>query len=68
MIRVNKLKGLMTEHGYSQTQISKELGITPVTFRKRIKKGVFGSDEIEMLCKLLKIEDPATIFFANDVT
>ena len=33
-----------------------------------MKKGVFGSDEIEQMIQILKIKDPMSIFFAQMVT
>ena len=33
-----------------------------------IKKGVFGSDEIEALMSILDIKDPMPIFFSHVVT
>ena len=46
MIKTKKLKGVIVESGYSQADIAKELGIAPKTFYSKMKKGVFGSDEI----------------------
>jgi transcriptional regulator with XRE-family HTH domain len=68
MILVNELKGRITANGYNQTQIASMLGITPKTFTLKMQKGVFGSDEIEKMIKILKIEDPVKIFFADEGT
>ncbi len=68
MIQVNKLRGLIAEKGLSQTDVAKEIGITPKTFYEKMKNGVFGSDEIEVMINLLDIEDPVSIFFAQKVT
>lgn len=65
MIRTDKLNGLITENGYTKAQIAGMLGITPKTFYGKMKKGVFGSDEIEKMISILKIDDPVNIFFAN---
>lgn len=61
---VNELKGRIVAKGYTQEQIAKMLCITPNTFRHKLAKGVFGSDEIEILIKALDIKDPVAIFFA----
>ena len=66
MINTNKLKGLITEKGYSQKSIAKAIGIVPKTFYVKMKRGVFGSDEIEKMIFLLDIDDPASIFFAKE--
>ena len=68
MIQVNKLKGLIVENGLTQADVAKEIGITPKTFYEKMKAGVFGSDEIEIMIRLLNIEDPVSIFFAKEVT
>ena len=41
------------------------IGITPKTFYEKMKIGVFGSDEIQVMIDNLKIEDPIAIFFAR---
>lgn len=68
MIRTDKLRGKIAEKGYSQADVAKEIGITPKTFYDKMKNGVFGSDEIEIMIELLDIEDPVSIFFAPNVT
>ena len=49
MIRTDKLKGIIVENGYSQNDVAREIGITPKTFYDKMKKGVFGSDEIQKM-------------------
>ena len=68
MIDTNKLKGLIVERGYSQSDIAKMLGITPKTFYERMNRGIFYSNEIEKMINILSISDPVTIFFADAVT
>ncbi|MCI8348703.1 MAG: helix-turn-helix transcriptional regulator [Firmicutes bacterium] len=68
MIDTNVLKGKIAEKGLSQAKVAKKIGITPKTFYEKMNKGVFGSDEIEVMIKLLGIEDPSKIFFAQQVT
>lgn len=65
MIDVNKLRGVIAERGMSQQNVAEHLGITRNTFYSRMKKGVFGSDEIEKMIVLLDISNPIEIFFAN---
>lgn len=64
MININRLKGIIVENELSQAKIAKELGMTPKTFYNKMKKGVFDSDEIEEMIKLLHIDNPTEIFFA----
>lgn len=68
MINTNKLKGIIVENGYTQQDVAQMIGITPKTFYEKMKKGVFGSDEIQIMIDNLDIDDPAGIFFAEKVT
>ena len=66
MIRTDKLLGKIAEKGYSQVDMAKAIGITPKTFYAKMKAGVFGSDEIEIMIDKLTIDDPMAIFFAKE--
>lgn len=68
MVNTSKLKGIIVENNKTQEQVAKAIGITPKTFYLKMKKGVFGSDEIEKMINLLNIDDPVSIFFAHEVT
>ena len=61
------LKGKIVANGYTQSEVAEKIGVTPKTFSLKLKKGVFGSDEIEKMIKLLHIENPMEIFFVEDV-
>lgn len=65
MINVNALKGKIAERGKTQTDVAKAIGIAPKTFYDKMSKGVFGSDEIEIMIDYLSIEDPMKIFLGN---
>lgn len=66
MIDVNALRGEIARNGYRQSDIAKKIGIAPKTFSEKMKKGVFGSDEIEVMIQVLHIADPVSIFFAGE--
>lgn len=68
MIRTDELRGIIVKNGFSQLSIAKKIGITPKTFYEKMKKGVFGSDEIQIMINELNIENPMDIFFAKEVT
>lgn len=68
MIDRNELKGVIAKNGMSQSGVARILGITPKTFYDKMKKGVFDSDEIEIMIYILNIEDPVEIFFVKNVT
>jgi len=65
MVDVNRLKGIIVQNGKTQEEVAKNIGITPKTFYAKMKKGIFGSDEIEKMIDILNIEDPTPIFFAK---
>ena len=65
LIRTDKLRGVIAEKGYSQSDIARKIGITPKTFYEKMKIGIFGSDEIEVMINMLHIDDPVPIFFAK---
>lgn len=65
LILINELRGKIKAKGYTQEKLAKELGISPKTLSKKINKGIFGSDEIEKMIKILGIENPMGIFFAK---
>ena len=68
MLAADKLKKVILEWGYSQAEIARKLGITPKTFYKKMKKGVFLSNEIEAIIEILELENPFDIFFASQVS
>ncbi len=68
MIRTDELRGIFAKNNKSQTDIAKLIGVTPKTFYMRMQKGVFGSDEIQIMIDELHIENPMDIFFAKIVT
>lgn len=68
MIRTDELKGIIAKNGLSQVKVAKMIGVTPKTFYEKMKIGIFGSDEIQIMIDKLNIENPTDIFFAKEVT
>ena len=66
MIRTDKLRGIISEKGFSQAKVAEAIGITPKTFYEKMSKGVFGSDEIEVMIRIIHIDNPVEIFFAQE--
>lgn len=66
MIERNNLKGVIAATGKTQKQLAEEIGLTQQMFYYRMKKGVFGTDEIEKMVDILNIKEPITIFFAQN--
>lgn len=68
MINTTELKAQMVRRNHNQESLAKELGISTRTLSNKLKRGVFGSDEIEKMISVLGIEDPIGIFFAKTVS
>lgn len=66
MIKTDELRGIIAKNGLSQSAMALKIGITPKTFYEKMKIGVFGSDEIQIMIDELHIDDPASIFFAKE--
>lgn len=66
MIKTDELRGIIVKNGLSQSDMAMKIGITPKTFYEKMKNGVFGSDEIQIMIDELHIDDPAKIFFAKE--
>lgn len=65
MIRVDKLVGEMYAKGISGKEMAKRIGIVPKTFYEKMKKGVFSTDEVEIMIEVLQLSDPMSIFFGT---
>ena len=62
MIKTDELRGIIAKNGLSQTDVAKMIGVTPKTFYEKMKNGVFGSDEIQIMIDELHINNPMLIF------
>lgn len=65
-MNVPRLKGIIAERGLTQAKVAKHIGISDRTFYLKMKKGVFGTDEVQKMVDLLKIQDPADIFLSKE--
>ena len=65
MVDINKLKSIIVLREKTQGDVANYIGISSKTFYLKMKKGVFGSDEIEKMIEYLDIEEPVPIFFAK---
>lgn len=68
MVQTNELRAAMARKGLTQGEVAKHIGLSNKTFCDRMKKKVFGSDEIEKMIDLLEIDDPLWIFFGRKVS
>lgn len=68
MIDRKALKSEFVRKGLSQRDVAIGIGMKPETFYRKMRKGVFGSDEMEGMIDLLNLQNPCAIFFAKKVT
>ena len=64
----NLLKSEIVKNGLTQGRLAKLLGMSETTFCRKMKTGVFGSDEVKNMLSALHIKNPETayqIFFAD---
>lgn len=64
-MNTNLLRAEIVKNGMSQQEFAKKLGISPKTFYRKMKKGVFGTDEVDKMVSILKIENPIEIFLSK---
>lgn len=62
-MNTNLLKGIIVSKELSQRKLARMIGISEKTFYEKMKKGVFKSNEIELMIKILDIKNPNEIFF-----
>lgn len=62
MIDVQGLKAEMARNDFTQKKMAEKLGMSQKTFSRKLKKGIFGTDEIAIMIQELNIADPASIF------
>lgn len=69
MFDTRKFKAQVILAGLTMKQVAAELGIDEATlYRKMNGTSDFYRRELQQLCNLLRIDDPASIFFAEDLT
>ena len=56
MIDTNALRAAIVSKGMTQQEVAEKMGIAPKTFYSKMKKGVFGSNEMEAMIDLLSID------------
>lgn len=62
-MKVAKLRGLIVEKGMTLREVAEKIGMSDKTLYLKLKKGVFGTDEVQKLIELLDISNPMEIFF-----
>lgn len=61
-----KLQAQMVLKGLTGREVSEMLGIDESTFSRKMNNGNFTRSEIAKLIEILSLDDPMSIFFADD--
>ena len=64
MINVDLLLKEMEKKGVTEAELCRNLGMSKITFSRKIKKGRLNTEEAEKIRRMLDIKDPGRIFFA----
>lgn len=67
MINTQALRGIIVSKGETQRSVAKKIGISETSFYRKMSRGTFNCIEMYKLVSLLSIENPAKIFFADEV-
>ena len=62
MLDRKALKAEIAKKGFSQKELARRIGMSESAFYSRMQRGIFGTDEIERLVLVLKLERPWEIF------
>ncbi len=62
----NKLAAAIVEQGMTQRELAEKLNMSPKTFYAKMKKGVFGTDEVTKMVEILHIQNPIEIFLRDE--
>ena len=65
MLNKKLFKAELVKNGYTYQKMADELGMSVRTFGRRVNTGDFGSSEIDIMLKVLNIDDPRPIFCPN---
>lgn len=68
MVDTNKLRAMWVAKGLRQADVARLIDMSERTFSRKMKRGIFGSDDMEKLIDALQISEPCSIFFADKVT
>ena len=68
MADLNLLKSEIVKKGYTQRAFCEKIGMPQSTFSRRMKSGIFKTDEAAKIIEVLELENPGEIFFVKQLT
>lgn len=66
MVNVNLLKAEIIKHEFTQEEFCKKIDMSLSTFGRRLKRKAFNTDEAEKIAEVLRLKNPAEIFFSRN--
>lgn len=63
---VNRLRSEIVRCGFNQGSFCDKINMSQATFSRRMKTGVFRTDEVMRMAKVLNLEDPSAIFLSEN--
>lgn len=67
MFNEREFEAQMARKGVKKYELAEKLGMTYTSLYRKIKTGHFTREEISKIIKLLEINDPVPIFFAEEL-
>jgi hypothetical protein len=62
-MNVNALKAAIVAAGYKNKDVAENLNMSISTFLRKMKRGNFGLDDVNIMIPMLGIKNPTEIFF-----
>ena len=66
MTNAKLLKIEMVKKGFNQRTLCNEINMSQATFTRRLRKGIFKSDEVAKIIEVLDLKNPMEIFFSKN--
>ncbi len=68
MFDVKEYRAALALAGMTQRELAAKIGISETALCRKVRRGVFRTDEAYRIVEVLHIRDPRLIFFAETVT
>lgn len=66
-MNMNDFRAEVARNGYTQRALAKAIGMAECTLSRKMQHGDFTLKEADKMISLLKLKNPAAIFFDNSV-
>lgn len=66
MFNEREYRAALARAGYTQKQLAKEIGVSEATLSRKVKSGVFLTNEVYSIVRVLNLDNPGPIFFGEE--